>query len=151
MSVSVHKDVYVEWQPATGAVHYKYQILNDASVIVRTGMVASSELTYTRDQAVADGGPWPSLTVQVKAVDAASNESPNWKSVVVNNPFTQSQAASQTDLATHLADTGNPHNITLAQLGAGTMAQENTGASGTFATADGKTVTVVNGVVTGIV
>ncbi len=151
MSVEVRKDVVVEWAPAAGSVSYKTLIKNDAGTVVRTGTVATTQLIYTYTEAQADGGPWPSLTVEVKAVDAAGNESPNWQSLVVNSPFQASQAASQTDLSTHLADTGNPHSVTLAQLGAGSMAQENIGVSGTFTTTDGKTVTVVNGVVTGIV
>jgi hypothetical protein len=36
-------------------------------------------------------------------------------------------------------------------LGLGTMATQNTGASGTFTTVDLKTVTVVNGIITSIV
>ena len=40
--------------------------------------------------------------------------------------------------------------ITIAVTGLGTMAFQNTGASGSFTTADGKTVTVVNGIITGI-
>jgi hypothetical protein len=38
-----------------------------------------------------------------------------------------------------------------ANLGLGTMATQNTGASGTFTTVDSKTVTVVNGIITSIV
>lgn len=41
--------------------------------------------------------------------------------------------------------------ITIAVSGLGTMAFENTGASGSFTTVDSKTVTVVNGIITSIV
>lgn len=51
----------------------------------------------------------------------------------------------------NIAITNGVGTITIATTGFGTMAEEDIGVSGTFTTVDGKTVTVVNGIVTSIV
>jgi len=53
---------------------------------------------------------------------------------------------------THPAGAPAAHSHTLADISdAGTMAGQNVGVSGSFTAADGKTVTVSNGIVTSIV
>jgi len=51
----------------------------------------------------------------------------------------------------NISITNGDSSITIAVTGLGTMAFENTGASGTFTAASGEVVTVTNGVVTSIV
>lgn len=53
--------------------------------------------------------------------------------------------------STNVVVTNAPGSITIALTGLGTLAFENTGATGTFTTVDGKTVTVTNGIITAIV
>lgn len=130
-------DLVLAWDAVAGALKYHYQILDDVSAIVRDQYTDKAEIIYTYAQAVADGGTWPSITIQIKAVDGDGNESPSWVSVVKSTPFIVIQVAPSEDLATHEARQDNPHAVTLSQLGAGDSATKDIGTTaGTAAAGD---------------
>lgn len=162
MSLDVSNTLHIGWAATTGAVSYQYQILNSADAVVRSGTVSTNALNYTFAQAQADGTDTGAITVQLKAVDSVGNVSPAWADIEISTPFDVSQAASPGDVS----------GITLTTLGAGDSATKNVGtaagtvaagdhthtsavitdgATGSFTTADSKTVTVTNGIITAIV
>lgn len=76
MLTFVDRYLYLGWDPAPGADHYRYEILDTATLTLRrSGTVPRAALLYSAGDAKADGGPWRDLTVRLWAVDAAGNES----------------------------------------------------------------------------
>jgi len=132
-------DRYFNWSPSSGVSEYDYEIINTATgVVLRSGVVYTSSSIYTYAQAKGDGAVIASITIRIRAKDLASGDVGTWFESVIATPFPE------TDLAAH--------SHTLADISdAGTMAGENVGATGSFTTADGKTITVSKGVITGIV
>jgi len=151
----------------TSALIYTYaQAVADSAIIasitvrIRAKDLASGEVGTWFDSIIAT--PFPETAVAADAtLTAHTGNSSNPHSVTLEqlgagNAATKNTGTTAGTVAegdhTHAASAPAAHSHTLADISnAGTMAGENTGATGSFTTADGKTVTVSNGVITGIV
>jgi hypothetical protein len=130
--------------------------------VANTGVVAGSYGTNSSvpNYAVNAQGQLTSSTTVPIAIDANQITSGTINTARISGSYT-----GITGVGTLTAGTWNATTIALANggtgattaagartnLGLGTMATQNTGASGTFTTVDLKTVTVVNGIITSIV
>ena len=106
----------------------------------------------------ASSGGSGSIFVRMKVAEALSrlqdvyvNGTPSAGQVLIYDATQQRWENNHLTAGSNIQITNADGSITIAVTGLGTMAFQNTGASGSFTTANGKTVTVVNGIITGIV
>jgi len=151
----------------TSALTYTYaQAVADGAVIasitlkIRAKDLASAEVGDWFESVQAN--PFPETALAADAtLTAHTGNSSNPHSVTlaqlgagdsaVKNVGTTAGTVAEGD-HTHAAGAPAAHSHTLADISdAGSMAGQDTGVTGSFTTVDGKTVTVSNGIVTGIV
>ncbi len=80
-------EAQVKWDLVDGAISYDAEALAGtplATVRSVSGLTAGT-WTYSGDDARADGGPWRSIAIRVRAVSITGRKGP-WKQIVASNP-----------------------------------------------------------------
>ena len=77
-----------------GAAKYRWEIYDTSTMTLRHSVDTDYKFTYSRDQAIADGGPWRSVTVRVYSIDAADNVS----DIYIQKAFSDAQLPKLTNV-----------------------------------------------------
>lgn len=110
----VGRSLKVKWSATAGADYYAIDVYDTASMTKRRSVSSQAlDYEYTYEDARADGGPWRSVTLQIKAKNSAGASSMSFASLIASNPqisvpggvFATASAASVVVGATKPADT----------------------------------------------
>ena len=75
----------VQWSPVAGALSYTVEIIA-SGVTRRTITVTTTSYTYTVADAVADGGPWRSYSIDVQTVTSTQTSAPSQITAAIAEP-----------------------------------------------------------------